>query len=70
MDIFKTMFNFKMCLYDILQIYDSHTKYKDKQVSITKSLEHYVKVNNAFDLITDNVKKIKKLYKDFLINNK
>ena len=65
------MFNFKMCLYDILQIYETHTKYKDKQVSITKSLEHYVKVNNAFDLITDDdVKKIKKIYKDFLINNK
>ena len=48
----KTMYNFKMCIYDILQIYEKHSQYKDKQISITRALEHYVKVNNVFDLIS------------------
>ena len=59
-----------MCNYDILQIYETHTRYKDKQISITRALEHYIKINNAFDLIIDdNLKKIRTVYKGFLINN-
>ena len=48
----KTMYNFKMCIYDILQIYETHSQYKDKQISTPRALEHYVKVNNVFDLIS------------------
>lgn len=26
----KTMYNFKMCIYDIIKIYEAHSTYKDK----------------------------------------
>jgi hypothetical protein len=62
------MYNFKMYIYDIIKIYETHTPYKDKQNSITRALKHYVRINNHYDLITDiEVNKIKKIYKEFHI---
>ena len=66
----KIMHNFKIYIYDIIKIYETHTSYKDKQNSITRALEHYVRINNHYNLITDlEIIKIKKIYKEFLINN-
>ena len=64
------MFNFQNCIRDVIKIYDNHSKYNDKQISITKALVHYVKSNNNFDLITDNyLNGIKKDYQKFLEEN-
>ena len=45
-------------------------KYNDKKITITKSLEHYVKSKDFFDLINyKDLHKIKNKYKEFLIGN-
>ena len=51
------MFNLKNCINDIIKIYEQNATYKEKNISLTRSLEHYVKINNKFELIT--VKEIK-----------
>ena len=63
----KTMLNFKNCLSDIIKIYEQNATYKEKNVSLTRSLEHYFKINNKFEIITyNNIKDILNLYKDYL----
>ena len=59
-----------MSIYDVINIYEVHTQYKEKKISITRALDHYTRINNHFELITDlEIKKIKNIYKDYLINN-
>ena len=66
----KTMYNFQMCIYDIINFYNNHEQYKSKKISITRALEHYAKIQNHFELITDeNLKMIKKNYKKYLTDN-
>ena len=44
---------------------------KKKKLSISRSLEHYVKINDSYDLNKfKDLKNIKNLYKDFLLKNK
>ena len=66
----KTMFIFKRCIFDIIDLYSNHTKYKDKRLSITRSLEHYEKITHKFELITNKeLKIIIKNYQKFLEEN-
>ena len=54
-----------MCIYDIINFYNNHEQYKSKKISITRALEHYAKIQNHFELITDeNLKLIKKIIKN------
>ena len=64
----KTMLNYKRALLEVLSIYQMKTQYIEKKISITRALEHYIKTQNYFDLISySDIKKIKKnrLYKIF-----
>ena len=64
------MYNFKNCIKDIVKVYNSYSEYKEKHVSITRAFMHYINSKNNLEFITyDYVKKIKKNYKDYLINN-
>ncbi len=64
------MFIFKNCLSDIIKVYEQNVTYKEKNVSLTRSLEHYVIINNKFEIITyNNIKDIRNLYKDYLKEN-
>ena len=53
------MFNFKNCITDIIKIYEQNATYKEKNISLTRSLVHYVKINDKFELKT--VKEIKNI---------
>ena len=64
------MFNFKNCITDIIKIYEQNATYKEKNISLTRSLEHYVKINDKFELIkVKEIKNILNLYKDYLKEN-
>ena len=64
------MYNFKKSILDIIDIYTMHCEYKEKNISLTLALAHYVKINNYFELIEyDDIKDIKKLYKNYIIDN-
>ena len=65
------MFNFKNAILEIIDLYNIHNTYQERKLSISDALEHYVKINNSFDLIKFKVlKNIKNLYKEFLLKNK
>ena len=67
----KTMHNFKNALTDVINLYEMSDTYKEKRLSITRALAHYVKNQNEFDLINSNdIVKIKDNYKKHLISNK
>ena len=67
---FKTMNNFKNALIDVINLYDMKEKYIEKKLSLTRALEHYIKIKNNFDLITlEDIKLIKRTYKEYLQNN-
>ena len=42
------MYNFKKNILDIIDIYTMHSEYKEKNISLTRALAHYVKINNCF----------------------
>ena len=44
----KTMYNFKKNILDIIDIYTMHCEYKEKNISLTRALAYYVKINNCF----------------------
>ena len=67
----KTMYNFKNAILDTIILYTMHNTYQEKKLSITRSLEHYVKTKEHFDLIENkDLKKIKDMYKEYLLKNK
>ena len=67
----KTMYNFKNALTDVINLYEMSDTYKEKRLSITRALAHYVKNQNEFDLInSNNIVKIRDNYKRHLISNK
>ena len=67
----KTMHNFKNALTDVINLYEMSDTYKEKKLSITRALAHYVKSQTEFDLInTKDIVKIKDNYKKYLISNK
>ena len=41
----KNLFNFKNCLSDVINVYKNSKIYQEKNISITRSLEHYLKKN-------------------------
>ena len=43
------MFNFKNAILEAIDLYNMHNTYQE--LSICDSLEHYVKINDSFDLI-------------------
>ena len=44
-------------------------KYKEKKLCLIRAFEHYIKIKNNFDLITNkDINSIKDEYKKFLIN--
>jgi len=58
------MYNFKNCIKDKVKIYNSHSEYKEKHVSITRAFMHYINSKNNLEfIIYDDVKKIKKIIK-------
>ena len=66
----KTMHNFKLALKDVVTLYEMNGIYKEKKLSITRALEHYVRIKNEFDLITfEELLNIKKEYKKYLESN-
>ena len=67
----KTMHNFKNALNDVINLYEMSDAYKEKRLSITRALAHYVNNQNEFDLINSkDIVKIKENYKRHLISNK
>ena len=67
----KTMFNFKNAILETIDLYSMHNTYQERKLSISRALEHYVKINDSFDLIKfKDLKNIKNLYKEFLLKNK
>ena len=57
------MYNFKKSILNIIDIYTMHCEYKEKNISLTRTLAYYVKINNCFELIEYNdIKEIKKNY--------
>ena len=68
----KTYFTFKNCILEIIEFYSKKiNNYQERNVSITRSLAHYVKNNLIIDLIEhDSLKKIKADYKEFLKSNR
>ena len=68
----KTFYSFKNSILDIIDFYTNKIDvYQERNVSITRSLEYYVKIKLIINLINnDSLKAIKKEYKDFLVKNK
>ena len=67
----KTLYNFKNCLLDVINLYNNSKIYQEKNVSISRSLEHYVKTKLIFDLIKhEDLKLIKEEYKKYLLEIK
>ena len=57
------MFNFKNCITDIIKIYEQNATYKEKNISLTRSLEHYVKIKDqVFNTVLEHNLKFSKLY--------
>ena len=45
-----------------------HDTYKEKKLSLARTLEHYVKLKDEFDLIEwKDLENIKELYKNFFV---
>ena len=66
----RTMFNFNNAIIDTINLYKMHNIYQERKLSITRALEHYVKNNVSFDIISfKELKKIKLSYKDYMENN-
>ena len=66
----KTMNNFKNALIDVINLYDMKEKYIEKKLSLTRAFEHFITIKNNFDLITlEDIKLIKRTYKEYLQNN-
>ena len=64
------MFNFNNAIIDTINLYKMHNIYQERKLSITRALEHYVKNNVSFDIISfKELKKIKLSYKDYMENN-
>ena len=64
------MYNFKKSILDFIDIYTIICEYKEKNISLTRALAHYLKNNNCFELTEYNdIKDIKKLYKNYIIDN-
>ena len=56
---YKTIFNFKNAIKDVIYLYNSKNTYKDRRCCITKALKFYVKSNITFDIISyDDLKNI------------
>lgn len=67
----KTLYSFKNSIIDLLDLYNNNKIYQEKNKSVIKSLEHYVKQKIIFDLISNNdLKKIKDNYKIYMKENK
>lgn len=67
----KILYNFNNCLSDVINLYNNSKIYQEKNISITRSLEHYIKKKLILDLIKhDDFKIIKKNYKKYLLENK
>ena len=67
----KTFYSFKNCILEIIDFYTNKQEiYQERNVSITRSLEYYIKNKIIIDLIEhDTLKEIKKEYKNFLFEN-
>ena len=64
------MYNFKNALKDVISLYEINGIYKEKNLSITRALEHYVRIKSEFDLINfEDLLNIKKEYKKYLESN-
>ena len=64
------MLNFNNAIIDTINLYKMHNIYQERKLSITRALEHYVKNNVSFDIISfKELKKIKLSYKDYMENN-
>ena len=68
----KTFYSFKNIILDIIDFYTNKIDvYQERNVSVSRSLEYYVKNKLIINLIDNySLKAIKNEYKDFLAKNK
>ena len=58
--MYKTIFNYKNALIDIISFYNLKNIYQERRCSLTRTLEDYVKIETEFKLITnESIKDIK-----------
>ena len=48
----RTMLKFNNAIIDTINLYKMHNIYQERKLSITRALEHYVKNNVSFDIIS------------------
>ena len=66
----RTMYNYKRALVEVISLYEMKDKYIERKISITRALEHYIKIKDNFDLINHEIiKEIKKEYVKYLEGN-
>ena len=65
------MHNCGRALIEVISLYEMKKKYNERKISVTRALEHYLKIKEYFDLINhENLKQIKEEYKKYLeVNN-